>query len=101
WTLLAHLVSPVAILCLQPLHGITFGLFWVSGVPVARDRGAGAPTAAQGLFSAAVGVGSLGGMNLAGTLFERGGGTLLYTASGGCAAAGRLCAIVYARRQRA
>ena len=27
WTLLARVVSPVAILCLQPLHGITFGLF--------------------------------------------------------------------------
>jgi len=100
WTLLAQVRSPVAILCLQPLHGVTFGLFWVSGVTVARDRGAAAPTAAQGLFSAAIGVGSLLGMNVAGLLLERGGGRLLYSAAGGCAALGALCAWVYARRQR-
>ncbi|MGZ3429948.1 MAG: MFS transporter, partial [Polyangia bacterium] len=100
WTLLAHLTSPVAILCLQPLHGITFGLFWVSGVTLVRDRGHAAPTAAQGLFSAAVGTGSLVGMNLAGLLLERGGGRLLYTVAGACAAAATVGALVYERRNR-
>ncbi|MGZ3406186.1 MAG: MFS transporter [Polyangia bacterium] len=100
WTLLAHLTSPVAILCLQPLHGITFGLFWVSGVTLVRDRGHAAPTAAQGLFSAAVGTGSLVGMNLAGLLLERGGGRLLYTVAGACAAAATVGAVVYERRNR-
>ena len=74
WTLLARVVSPAAILCLQPLHGITFGLFWVSGVTVMRDRGHAAPTAAQGLFAAAYGAGSLVGMNATGQLLELGGG---------------------------
>lgn len=100
WTLLGQLRSPVAILCLQPLHGVTFGLFWVSGVMIARDRSAETPTAAQGLFSAAIGIGSLLGMNVAGQLLERGGGRLLYSAAAGCAALGALCAWAYAARQR-
>ena len=59
-----------------------------------------APTAAQGLFAAAVGTGSLIGMNLAGRLFEIGGGPLLYGAAAGCAALGALCATMYANRAR-
>jgi PPP family 3-phenylpropionic acid transporter len=100
WSLLARVTSPAAILCLQPLHGITFGLFWISGVTLVRDRGHAAPTAAQGLFSAAVGTGSLVGMNLAGVLFERGGGRLLYTVAGACAAAATVGAWLYERRNR-
>ena len=100
WTLLARVTSAVAILCLQPLHGITFGLFWVSGVTVMRDRGHAAPTAAQGLFSAAYGAGSLVGMNLAGRLLELGGGQLLYTFAGGSAALATVAAWLYVRRTR-
>jgi PPP family 3-phenylpropionic acid transporter len=100
WTLLARVVSPVAILCLQPLHGVTFGLFWVAGVTLVRDRGHAAPTAAQGLFSAAIGSGSLIGMNLAGRLLELGGGQLLYGAAGGCAALAALGGWLYVARNR-
>ncbi|HEX8953379.1 MAG TPA: MFS transporter [Polyangia bacterium] len=100
WTLLARVVSPVAILCLQPLHGITFGLFWVSGVTVMRDRGHAAPTAAQGLFSAAYGAGSLLGMSCAGRLLELGGGRLLYSFAGGCAALATVAAWAFVTRTR-
>ena len=100
WSLLARVTSAAAILCLQPLHGITFGLFWVSGVTVMRDRGHAAPTAAQGLFSAAYGAGSLVGMNFAGGLLERGGGSLLYTFAGGCAALATVGAWLYVARTR-
>ena len=100
WTLLARVTSAGAILCLQPLHGITFGLFWIAGVTLVRDRGHAAPTAAQGMFSAAVGTGSLVGMNLAGLLLERGGGRLLYTVAGACAAAATVGALLYERRNR-
>lgn len=100
WSLLARVTSAAAILCLQPLHGITFGLFWVSGVTVMRDRGHAAPTAAQGLFSAAYGAGSLVGMNLAGGLLERGGGSLLYTFAGACAALAAVGAWLYVTRTR-
>ncbi|HWE26819.1 MAG TPA: MFS transporter [Polyangia bacterium] len=100
WTLLACVTSPIAILCLQPLHGITFGLFWVTGVTLARDRGHAAPTAAQGLFSAAIGCGSLVGMNLAGRLLELGGGQLLYGVAGACAALATLGGWLYVARSR-
>jgi PPP family 3-phenylpropionic acid transporter len=98
WLLLSRVSSATAILCLQPLHGVTFGLFWVSGVTLARARGHFAPTAAQGLFSAAIGLGSLAGMNVTGRLLEAGGGALLYSAAAGCAALGALAAWLYARR---
>src|SRR5204862_81303 len=96
----ARVTSAAAILCLQPLHGVTFGLFWVSAVTLTRDRGHAAPTAAQGLFAAGLGTGSLIGMNLAGRLLEAGGGPLLFGAAAGCAALGTVCASMYANRAR-
>jgi PPP family 3-phenylpropionic acid transporter len=98
WSLLARVTAPLLILCLQPLHGITFGLFWVSAVTLVRERGRAAPTAAQGLFAAALGGGSVVGMNLAGALLEAGGGRTLYSAAALAAAAGTACAAWYARR---
>ncbi len=98
WLLLARVDGPVAILCLQPLHGITFGLFWVAGVTLARVRGHAAPTAAQGLFAAAVGTGSLVGMSATGRLLEVGGGALLYAVAAACAAVGAAASWIYARR---
>ena len=98
WSLLARVTSATAILCLQPLHGITFGLFWVSAVTLVRARGHAAPTAAQGLFAAALGSGSVVGMNVAGALLESGGGRALYSAAALVAAAGTACAAWYARR---
>lgn len=100
WALLSRVHSGAAILCLQPLHGITFGLFWVSAVTVVRDRGHAAPTAAQGLFAAAVGCGSLVGMNAAGVLFEAGGGRLLYGSAAVAALAAALCAGLFVKRTR-
>jgi PPP family 3-phenylpropionic acid transporter len=99
WLLLARVTAPVAILLLQPLHGVTFGLYWVAAVTLVRDRGRAAPTAAQGLFAAATGSGSLIGMNLAGRLFELGGGRLLYTIAGACAALATVGAALYAARR--
>ncbi len=101
WALLSRVSSAAAILCLQPLHGVTFGLFWVAGVTVVRDRGQAAPTAAQGLFAAAVGTGSVVGMILAGRLLELGGGRLLYGAAAGCAALATVGAWRYVARHSA
>ncbi|MDB4968361.1 MAG: hypothetical protein JWN44_4050, partial [Myxococcales bacterium] len=100
WALLSRVTSATLILCLQPLHGVTFGLFWVSAVTLVRDRGHVAPTASQGLFAAALGTGSLIGMNVSGRLLEAGGGPLLYGMAATCAAMASLCASVYVRRAR-
>jgi PPP family 3-phenylpropionic acid transporter len=100
WALLSRVTGAAAILCLQPLHGITFGLFWVAAVTLVRDRGAAAPTAAQGLFSAALAAGSLVGMNAAGALLEAGGGRALYGAASLAATGAALCAVWYSRRAR-
>lgn len=100
WWLLSRVSSATAILMLQPLHGITFGLFWVAGVTLTRDRGHAAPTAAQGLFSAALGVGSLAGMNVAGALLQAGGGRLLYGCASASAALATLAAVLYGRASR-
>jgi MFS transporter, PPP family, 3-phenylpropionic acid transporter len=85
WTGLALFRSPIAILALQPLHGVTFGFYWVGGVTVLRDRvSAEASTAAQGLFASAFSIGSLCGMLLGGSVLEHHGAGLLF---GGAAVA--------------
>jgi PPP family 3-phenylpropionic acid transporter len=98
WLCLSQVTAPLAILMLQPLHGITFGLFWLAAVTIARDRGRAAPTTAQGLLSAAMGIGGLVGMNLSGRLIEAGGGRLLFATAGGAALVGCSLAIAFSRR---
>jgi PPP family 3-phenylpropionic acid transporter len=98
WLCLSRVTAPLAILALQPLHGITFGLFWVAAISIVRDRGRATPTTAQGVLSAAMGIGSLVGMNLAGRLLEAGGGRLLYGMAGVAALAGAVLGLLFARR---
>ena len=49
-------LHPVAIVAVNTVHGITFGMFWIAGVALMNDR---APdrvaTSAQGLLALAVG----------------------------------------------
>src|SRR5262249_8144610 len=95
WTALAFARAPALILALQPLHGITFGLFWAAGVATAHRRGGPeAPTATQGLFNAAVSAGSTVGMALAGRTLELAGGTGLFL---GAATAAAVAAVIAAR----
>jgi PPP family 3-phenylpropionic acid transporter len=98
WLCLSRVTSPAAILLLQPLHGITFGLFWVAAITIVRDRGRAAPTTAQGLLSAVMGIGGLVGMNVSGRLLDNGGGRLLYGAAGAAALAGFVLAAAFSRR---
>jgi len=95
WTALAFVRAPALILALQPLHGITFGLFWAAGVATAHHRGGPeAPAATQGLFNAAVSAGSTLGMALAGRALELAGGTGLFL---GAAVAAALAAGIASR----
>lgn len=105
WLLLAQVAAGAAILALQPLHGVTFGLFHAACVSLMRERGgAVTPTAAQGLYLTVAAAGSGLGMAAAGRLFERFGGAGLYTVAAVVAVAGLLFAIwfaVAAARRRA
>ncbi|HZS39823.1 MAG TPA: MFS transporter [Polyangia bacterium] len=98
WLLIARVTSPWILLALQPLHGVTFGLFYVSAVTLMRDQaGADAPTAGQGLLAGSFGAGSVIGFAFAGRLLEAGGGRALFHAASLVAAAGAACAFGYQR----
>jgi MFS transporter, PPP family, 3-phenylpropionic acid transporter len=96
WLCLGQVKSAAAILVLQPLHGITFGLTYVAGVHLASERGGRAPAAAQGLFAMATMSGSLAGMSIAGALLDRWGGPGLFTVASAVALGGAGCALAYA-----
>jgi PPP family 3-phenylpropionic acid transporter len=99
WGLIGRLVSPMAILALQPLHGITFGFFYVAGVTLMKERGGhDAPSSAQGLFAALLAVGGAGGMWVAGPLFERAGAPAAFGFASAAAALGAACALAYRSR---
>lgn len=56
WVLMAVLTDPVLIVLVNTVHGITFGMFWISGVALMNDRApAAVSTSAQGLLALAVG----------------------------------------------
>ena len=100
WLLLAWVRQPALLLALQPLHGITFGWFYVSGVTIMRDRGGlEAPTAAQGLFAGAFALGSVVGMLSAGRILDAAGGRTLYSCAAAVAAVATICALGFARRR--
>jgi MFS transporter, PPP family, 3-phenylpropionic acid transporter len=95
WLALAH-VSGGAILLLQPLHGITYGLYWASSVNVAAERGSpSAPTAAQGLFFAAASLGAVLGMAVSGPILEAYGGRVLFSLASASSALGCATAVAY------
>jgi PPP family 3-phenylpropionic acid transporter len=99
WAALAFVRAPAAILALAPLHGITFGMFWVAGVTTAHRHAApDAPTAAQGLFVASSSLGSVIPMAASGSVLEAWGGTGLFLGAAAAALAGTACAAGFARR---
>jgi MFS transporter, PPP family, 3-phenylpropionic acid transporter len=102
WALLASLRSLPVLLALQPLHALSFGLWWVASVAFVKERApAQALATAQGLFSAAIAVGSVAGMLVWGAVYRRAGGAAVFGAAGAIALAGALLATSWARRLRA
>jgi MFS transporter, PPP family, 3-phenylpropionic acid transporter len=102
WLLLAHVTDGPLLLVLQPLHGITFGCFHAGAVTLMRDRApTAAPTAAQGLYYSAAGVGSVLGLSLAGRLLDTSGAPTLFTCASISAAGAFACAATFAQRSRA
>jgi len=97
WLVLAHVDHAGTLLALQPLHGVTFGCFYVAGVSVMRVEGREVPTAAQGLFVGATSLGAIAGMVGAGRLLERGGGAAMFGAAALVAGVAALLAFAFAR----
>jgi PPP family 3-phenylpropionic acid transporter len=93
WSILALVPNVTVLLALQPLHAISFALFWVTALEHVKRCAPGEILAtAQGLFNAAVGAGAVLGMLAWGALFERHGGRITF----GCAAAVAMCAAILA-----
>jgi PPP family 3-phenylpropionic acid transporter len=98
WALIASVPSVTVLCFLQPLHAISFGLWWVASLAYVRERApSGALATAQGLFSAATALGSVAGMLAWGTVYRSAGGAAVF---GGAAAVGLVGASVAAAWQR-
>ena len=100
WILMCLVTDPLAIVGVNVLHGITFGLFWIAGVALIGEK---APeriaTSALGLFAAAVGgVGSTIGMVGSSVVEELWGTIAIYQLSAVCAVVGLVCSIMAVRK---
>ena len=101
WALLATVRSVPLVLALQPLHAVSFALAWVSSVAYVKERApAHALAAAQGLFTAALGAGSVVGMLAWGTIYRRAGGAAVFGAASATALAAGIGATFWARTFR-
>jgi PPP family 3-phenylpropionic acid transporter len=93
WAALALLRSPAVILALQPLHALSFGLTWLSAVHYTSRRFSPQSLGtAQGLFATATGAGSVAGMLVWGSVYQRAGGAAVF----GTAACVSACASAFA-----
>lgn len=92
WLGNALLPSPLAVVLLQALHGVTFGAFWVAAVAwIAARARPEIRTSAQALLGAAVaGVGALGGSVLGGWLIDVSTTDRMFLAMAGASALGVL-----------
>lgn len=100
WLALAFVRAPWLLLALQPLHGVTFGFFYVAATNQVRQRSTDAAAATgQGLLAGAMALGSIVGMPFVGELLERGGGRLLFSVASGVALVGALLAATVVPRR--
>jgi PPP family 3-phenylpropionic acid transporter len=98
WFAMAHVHEPVVILLMQPVHAITFGLFWVSATALARDyAGPEAVAAGQGMLATTMGVGSMLGTSFAGAVLEQRGGSAMWTVAAALAGTAAVIALVHVR----
>jgi PPP family 3-phenylpropionic acid transporter len=95
WALISVATSSAALLAIQPLHGLTFGLWYLALVKLVQDRSPERLRATlQGLTITAVGLGQTVGFLGGGVVFDRpGGGSLLFALASGVTL---LSALLYA-----
>ncbi|MDB5364063.1 MAG: putative 3-phenylpropionic acid transporter, partial [Rhodospirillales bacterium] len=98
WALLANVRSLPMLLALQPLHALSFALWWIASLAYTRQRApAHALATAQGLFSAALASGSVVGMLAWGAIYRRAGGGAAYASAAVIALGAGLLAAFWAR----
>ncbi len=79
WILFAVVTSPLVLLALQPLHALSFGLVWLASVAYVQGHAEpGVASTAQGLFTAASGLGSVAGNLAWGALYDQRGGGVVF-----------------------
>jgi PPP family 3-phenylpropionic acid transporter len=101
WALLAVVRSPGVVLALQPLHAASFALVWISCISYTKSRSAPHLLAtSQGLFLAAVGLGSVVGMLGGGALYRASGGGAAFGGASIAAAMAFATSLAFARRAR-
>lgn len=93
WLLFSILTDLDAILWLQPLHAIVFGLMWLSVMStLRREVGERGMATAQGLLTSAFAVGGAAGIWIWGPLYAALGSATVFRASSVVALVGALCA---------
>jgi PPP family 3-phenylpropionic acid transporter len=93
WALIATVRDVPVLLALQPLHAVSFALFWVTSIDHVRQLAPGQILAtAQGVFNAAVGGGAVLGMFVWGATFEAYGGPVTFACAAGAAGCAALAA---------
>ena len=102
WVLIALVEDVRVLLAFQPLHAVTFALFWVTSIDQVKARAPKEVLAtAQGVFNAAVGGGAVVGMFVWGGMFEAYGGRTTFLCAAGVAACAALAAAGIGRPARA
>lgn len=83
WWLSATVSSPGALLALQVIHGLTFGLFWVTAMAwLAAAVPSAVRATGQMLFTMVNGVGGVTALLVTGTLYDLGGAALPFVLAG-------------------
>ncbi|MCA9670357.1 MAG: MFS transporter [Myxococcales bacterium] len=100
WLLLSMLSSRATIAAIaQPMHGVTFGIWYIAMVKEVQDRAPERLRAAQqSLAAAATGFGMVVGYLGGGALFASGAGPLVFRVASGAAALATVIYLVYLRR---
>lgn len=79
WYGLSVVQTEVGVLAVQTLHGVTFGLWYISMVAAVQSRAPEAlRTSVQSIAQASLGAGAAGGFLIAGPIFERFGGAAAF-----------------------
>jgi MFS transporter, PPP family, 3-phenylpropionic acid transporter len=82
WIFLSQATDIDLILLMQPLHGVSFGLMWVSAIgALKREVGNKGTATAQGVFASAIALGATVGVTTWGPFFETYGSENLFLAA--------------------